>query len=69
MPVSRPGEGDAAEAEGVLVEVRGLGGVADEHLDVVDAVERHVVRSAGRWGLAGGGLGRHRISSSSGSPL
>src|ERR687897_311203 len=35
--------GDLLEPEGLAVEVRGLGGVADPELDVVDAVERHEV--------------------------
>src|SRR5918993_3984919 len=62
-------ERDAPEPESVLIEVRRLRGVADPHLDVIDAVERHVVLTRGAGGGPGGGLGRHRLSSSSGAPF
>ena len=66
-----PRVGDLAEAEGVLVEVGGLGGVADAQLDVVDAVERHEGPAARalRRGRRGG-LRRHLPAPrSSGSPF
>ena len=56
------GVGDLLEAERVDVEVRGLKGVADVELDVVDAVQRHEVVAA--LGFRGDdGLGAHGRSS------
>ena len=43
QPGLEAGVGDLPEAERAGVEVRGLPGVADPQLDVVDAVERHEV--------------------------
>jgi hypothetical protein len=61
---------DELEAEGPRVEERRLLGVAHEELDVVDAVERHVVLGLLRGGGGlNGGLGRrHGLSSVGASP-
>ena len=52
-PGLEAGVRNPAESEGVLVEVSGLGGVADVELDVVDAVERHVIVGCGGDGRSG----------------
>ena len=57
----KPRVGDLLEAKRVSVEVRGLRGIADPQLDVVNAVERHEVLTCG--------LGRHDGLRAHGSSL